>query len=68
LERTFDEKKRLTKVIPHFFSEKAAMKLVFATMLATTARWRGIWMDAFTSRSVDELLDRVFAKSAGKAA
>jgi len=68
LERTFGEKKRRTKVIPHFFSEKAAMKLVFATMLTTTARWRGVLMDAFTSQSIDQLRDRLFVKSAKKAA
>ena len=30
LERTFREHKRRTKVIPHFFTEEAAMKLSFA--------------------------------------
>ena len=38
---TFGEKKRRTKVIPHFFTEKAAIKLVFATMLAKRHQsWR----------------------------
>jgi transposase-like protein len=68
LERTFGEKKRRTKVIPHFFTEKAAIKLVYATMLATTAKWRGIRMDAFTGRRIDELRDQVFMNSARKAA
>jgi transposase-like protein len=68
LERTFGEKKRRTKVIPHFFTEKAAIKLVYATMLATTMRWRGIRMDAFTSRAIDELCERVFVNSRRRAA
>jgi transposase-like protein len=68
LERTFGEKKRRTKVIPHFFTEKAAIKLVYATMLATTVKWRGIRMDAFTSQRIDELRNQVFTKSARKAA
>ena len=34
LERTFGEHKRRTKVIPHFFTEEAAMKLSFAVLLA----------------------------------
>jgi transposase-like protein len=68
LERTFGEKKRRTKVIPHFFTEKAAIKLVYATMLATTAKWRGIRMDVFTSQQIDGLLNQVFTKSARKAA
>jgi transposase-like protein len=68
LERTFGEKKRRTKVIPHFFTEKAAIKLVYATMLASTMRWRGIRMDAFTSRRIDELREQVLGGSARKAA
>ena len=32
---------RRVKVIPHFFAEKAGMKLVYATMLAASAKWRG---------------------------
>ena len=35
LERTFGEHKRRTKVIPHFFTEEAAMKLSFAVLLAS---------------------------------
>jgi transposase-like protein len=68
LERTFGEKKRRTKVIPHFFSERAAIKLVYATMLATTAKWRGIRMDVFTSRGINELRAQVFGKSGQRAA
>ena len=41
LERTFGELKRRTKVIPHFFTEQAAIKLSFAVLLATASKWRG---------------------------
>jgi transposase-like protein len=30
LERAFQESRRRTKVIPHFFTEKACLKLVFS--------------------------------------
>ena len=50
LERTFGELKRRTKVIPHFFTEQAAIKLSFAVLLATASKWRGVRMDVFTIR------------------
>ena len=38
-ERSFVEKRRRTKVIPRFPDEKAALKLVFATMIRAADRW-----------------------------
>ena len=38
-ERSFVEERRRTKVIPRLTDEKAAMKLVFATMIRTADRW-----------------------------
>ena len=38
-ERSFVEKRRRTKVIPRFPDEKAALKLVFATMIRAAGRW-----------------------------
>ena len=63
LERTFGETKRRTKVIPHFFTEKAAMKLCYATLLATANKWRGINMDAITTRRLEELRREVFPET-----
>lgn len=63
LERTFGETKRRTKVIPHFFTEKAAMKLSYATLLATANKWRGVNMDAFTARRLEELRREVFPET-----
>jgi len=45
LERLFGENRRRTKVIPHFFEESAAMKLIYATLVAASAKWRGIEID-----------------------
>ena len=63
LERTFGETKRRTKVIPHFFTEKAAMKLSYATLLAVANKWRGINMDAFTTRRLEELRRVMFSET-----
>ena len=38
-ERSFVEERRRTKVIPRLMDERAAMKLVFATMIRTADRW-----------------------------
>jgi putative transposase len=38
-ERSFVEERRRTKVIPRFPDEKAALKLVFATMIRAADRW-----------------------------
>jgi putative transposase len=41
-ERSFEEERRRTKVIPRLRSERAAMKLVFATMIRAAERWSRI--------------------------
>lgn len=38
-ERSFAEERRRTKVIPRLMDEKAAMKLVFATLIRCAQRW-----------------------------
>jgi hypothetical protein len=38
-ERSFEEERRRTKVIPRLTSEKATMKLAFATMIRAVERW-----------------------------
>lgn len=42
LERSFVEERRRTKVIPRLRDEKSAMKLVFATLIRCSERWRGV--------------------------
>lgn len=44
LERAFQEARRRTKVIPHFFTEKACLKLVFSALWQTSQRWRRVTM------------------------
>jgi transposase-like protein len=63
LERLFGENRRRVKVIPHFFAEKAGLKLVYATMLAASKKWRGVKMNAFIVKQIDALWEEVFGQS-----
>jgi transposase-like protein len=63
LERLFGENRRRVKVIPHFFAEKAGLKLVYATMLAASKKWRGVKMNAFLVQQIDTLWEEVFGQS-----
>ena len=39
IERSFEEERRRTKVIPRFSDERSAMKLVFAVLIRCSERW-----------------------------
>jgi transposase-like protein len=39
IERSFEEERRRTKVIPRFTDERSAMKLVFASLIRCSQRW-----------------------------
>jgi transposase-like protein len=39
IERSFEEERRRTKVIPRFTDERSAMKLVFAVLIRCSERW-----------------------------
>lgn len=55
LERTFEEGRRRTKVIPRFPTETACLKLVFATLLTAAQRWRGLRMTPRLVREFDAI-------------
>jgi putative transposase len=63
LERLFGENRRRVKVIPHFFAERAGMKLVYATMLAASRRWHGVQMNPLLNRAIDPLWKEVFGRT-----
>jgi putative transposase len=63
LERLFGENRRRVKVIPHFFAEKAGLKLVYAAMLAASKKWRGVKMNAFIEREICALWQEVFGQA-----
>lgn len=47
LERAFGEQKRRTKVIPRFLDEKSCLKLVYATLIRVSEKWRRVPMSEF---------------------
>ncbi len=47
LERAFVEQKRRTRVIPRFFDEKSCLKLVYATMVRVSRKWRRVKMSEY---------------------
>jgi transposase-like protein len=47
LERVFEEQKRRTKVIPRFFDEKSCLKLVYATLIRVSQKWRRVKMSEY---------------------
>ena len=63
LERLFGENRRRVKVIPHFFTEKAGMKLVYATLLAASQNWRGVTMTPAIAHTIDQLWGEIYPQS-----
>jgi putative transposase len=55
LERAFQESRRRTKVIPHFFTEKACLKLVFSALWKTSQRWRKVTMTELEQQQLELL-------------
>jgi len=47
LERCFVEQKRRTKVIPRFLNEKSCLKLVYATLIRISEKWRRVKMNEY---------------------
>jgi len=42
IERSFEEERRRTKIIPRFFDERSCLKLVHATLVRASQRWQQI--------------------------
>ena len=63
LERLFGESRRRVKVIPHFFDEKAGIKLVYATLVAASQNWRGVTMTPEISQAIDQLWEEIYPLS-----
>jgi transposase-like protein len=57
IERSFEEERRRTKVIPGFLTEKSALKLVFSVLIRATKRWQRVNFDALTIARLDKLRD-----------
>jgi len=55
IERSFEEERRRTKIIPGFLTEKSALKLVFSVLIRATKRWQRVNFDALTIARLDKL-------------
>jgi transposase-like protein len=55
LERTFEESRRRTKVVPRFPGERSCLTLMYATLITASRTWRGIVMTPKILRALDQL-------------
>ena len=55
VERSFEEEKRRSKVLPRFFDEKSCLKLAFASLLRASWKWRRIPISLTEQRELLEL-------------
>jgi len=55
LERCFEEQKRRTKVIPRFLDEISCLKLIYATLIRVSEKWRRIKMSEYELTLLREL-------------
>ena len=59
LERLFLEERRRTKIIPHAFGERPALKLMYAAVIRAADRWRGIQVGKFEQRQLRAIRDEL---------
>ncbi len=59
LERTFEEERRRSKVIPRFFDEKSCLKLAFATLIRVSERWQRLGMNSFEKGQIRNLREEL---------
>ena len=59
LERLFLEERRRTQIIPHAFGERPVLKLMYAAMIRSADRWRGIAVGEFEQRQLRAIRDEL---------
>lgn len=55
IERSFEEERRRTKVIPRFFDERSCLKLAYATLWRASRRWQRIRITSQDLEQIDRL-------------
>lgn len=60
IERTIEEEKRRTKVIPRFKTEKSCLKLVFAVLIRVSQNWQGLKMPTRIISKLDNIRREIF--------
>lgn len=59
VERSFEEERRRSKVIPRFFTEKSCLKLSFAVLWRVSGRWQKIKLTTRELAQLDELRSKL---------
>lgn len=59
IERSFEEERRRTKVIPRFFDERSCLKLAFATLWRASQRWQRIRITVKEQQALDRLREEL---------
>ena len=60
LERTWEEVRRRTKVIPRFPTETSCLKLVYSVLIGVSKKWYGIRITPKNLRQLDQLRSQIF--------
>jgi transposase-like protein len=63
LERTWEEVRRRTKVIPRFPTETSCLKLVYSVLIGVSKKWYGIRITPKHVRMLDKLREKIFSKN-----
>lgn len=66
MERTFGEGRRRTKVIPRFPTERSCLKLLYATLLDASKKWRGVKVTVPILSKLDEIRKTLYGEEAVK--
>jgi transposase-like protein len=59
VERSFEEERRRTKIIPCFLTEKSALKLVFSVLIRVSGNWRRVVMRRGEVRELQRLREEL---------
>jgi len=62
VERSFEEERRRTKIIPCFLTEKTALKLVFSVLIRAAERWRRVNFTRMELNYLDRLREELKIK------
>jgi transposase-like protein len=55
IERSFEEERRRTKILPRFWSEHSGLKLIFAVLWRASARWPRVHITSLECKQLDLL-------------
>ena len=61
-ERSIEEERRRSKVIPRFFDEKSALKLCFASLLRASGRWQRMRMTDWDRLQLNRLRQELYGQ------